>query len=65
MHKVIGRTLGVGISFSVFVLGLWSVNNTGEPWVLAGGTVTTIVGAVMIGIVATQVGKDMDQWGKK
>lgn len=65
MKKFIGRTLGTALSFSVFALGLWAVNNADHIVIVAFGYVTTIVGIGMIGAVSTQIGKDFEKWDNK
>lgn len=65
MKKFIGRTLGTALSFSVFALGLWAVNNADQIVIVAFGYVTAIVGTGMIGAVSTQIGKDFDEWDRR
>ena len=65
MKKFIGRTLGTALSFSVFALGLWAVNNADHIVIVAFGYVTTPVGIGMSVAVSTQIAKHIEKCDNK
>lgn len=65
MRKLIGRSLGVGLSFGVFALGLWSLNHVEHAWVFVAGVTASVVGSVMLYAVSKQIGKDFEEWDKR
>lgn len=65
MKTIIGRSVGVGISGGVFLLGLWSLNNYEHAWVLVSGITTIIVGATMLLAVSRTIEKDVMTWEER
>lgn len=63
--KLIGRAAGIGIAAGIFTTGLWAVNNAEYAWTLTAGATATIVGTLLIGAVATTIGKDLETWGNR
>lgn len=61
MNKVIGRSIGLLASFSVFSMGLWAANNTDSAIIMILGIAAAMVGTGMIAAVSTVIGKDMDK----
>lgn len=65
MRKIVGRSLGVGLSVGVFYLGLWALGNVEQAWVIVAGITSVIVGATMLAAVSEQIGKDFEKWDEK
>lgn len=65
MSTIIGRGLGLVLSFVVFVSGVWVALNSDSAVIVVIGVTTVVVGIVMVGSVANKICEDLDKWDRE